>query len=225
MIRAVVFDLDDTLYPATECYEQGRLTLETFCTTHFQITRDQFNESFVKAKQIVKQQLGNTAASHNRMLYCQTLCELLSIHPLSYALKMYDMYWESAMREMVCYPFVRPLFYKLRGKNVKIGILTDLTAHIQYRKLKQLGIIDAVDAIVTSEEVGTGKPDPKMFARILEKLKIKPRETLMVGDNIVKDISGARSAGMVGYWVAKKRTDEVIKEILSYIDNFLETRG
>ena len=218
MIRAVVFDLDDTLYPATECYEQGRLALESFCTTHFQITRDQFNESFVKAKQIVKQQLGNTAASHNRMLYCQTLCELLSIHPLSYALKMYDMYWESAMREMVCYPFVRPLFHKLRGKNVKIGILTDLTAHIQYRKLKQLGIIDAVDAVVTSEEVGTEKPDPKMFVRILEKLKMKPRETLMVGDNIVKDISGSRSTGMIGYRISVEKTDEVIKEILSFIE-------
>ena len=57
---------------------------------------------------------------------------------------------------------VRDIFYELK-KRYSIGILTDLTSHIQLRKLTYFGLEDIFDAVVTSEEVGADKPNDKVF--------------------------------------------------------------
>jgi HAD superfamily hydrolase (TIGR01509 family) len=60
-------------------------------------------------------------------------------------------------------------------------------------QLRRLGLDDL--AVITSAEVGAPKPDPAVFLRALELLRVRPERALHVGDS-ESDESGARSAGM-----------------------------
>jgi FMN phosphatase YigB (HAD superfamily) len=54
----------------------------------------------------------------------------------------------------------------------------------------------------TSRELGATKPDPAFFRTAAERLGAAPAECIMVGNDPVKDIAGARAAGMRTVWLA-----------------------
>lgn len=198
MIRAVVFDLDNTIYDYEQCHKKAMTELKIVCMKQFGISEIAFEENFEYAKKIVKGRLGDTGSSHNRMLYIQSFLELIEEKPAIYALELYNVYWDTMLDNMFPFSYVVPLFRELKKREIKIAVLTDLTAHIQHRKLKKLGIAQYIDVLVTSEEAGTEKPDLKMFKLVKEKLNMESEELLMIGDSKKKDIEGAEAAGIKG---------------------------
>jgi len=52
------------------------------------------------------------------------------------------------------------------------------------------------DVIISSADVGYEKPDPRILAEALARLRTSPEETLHVGDSIDDDIEGAKAAGL-----------------------------
>lgn len=197
MIKAVIFDLDNTLYDYDYCNGIAEKILLQNISEDFDIEEDKAADLLYAAKKNVKERLGNeVAAAHNRLLYMQDVCEQKGQNPLRFAMKFYDIYWDAMLEHMEPFVYVRPLFQKLRDNKVGIGVLTDLTAHIQYRKLEKLGLIDYVDYMVTSEEAGEEKPSEKIFLLMLKKMKMSPEEVLMIGDSKDKDVDGAMHMGM-----------------------------
>lgn len=197
MIKAVVFDLDNTLYDYDHCNELAEKQLFKCISDNFGISTDEAESLLVTAKKNIKNRLGDgVAASHNRILYMQNLCEQMGKNPLKYARKFYAVYWDTMLDNMKPFGYVKPLFKDLRKDGIKIGILTDLTAYIQYRKIERLDLNDLVDCLVTSEEAGAEKPSEKMFSLMLEKMNINADEVLMVGDSKAKDVDGASNIGM-----------------------------
>lgn len=200
MIKAVIFDLDDTLYDykaleraAFECV--GELVRE-----RLGVSEEQCEEAFMRARQVTKAKLGETATSHSRMLYFQKTLEYLDIRPLYLALEMYETYWGFFLDNMLLYPGVRELLEALHEKYIRVGVCTDLLAHIQHRKLRRLGMMDDVDCLVTSEEAGVEKPAPGIFHLCLEKLRLPAEEVCFVGDNLERDVKGAMVAGLQAVW-------------------------
>lgn len=196
MIRGIIFDLDNTLYDYDLCDKMAQEALERWCCRNLHMEKMQVQDYYNRAKEIVKGRLGNVGASHNRMLYMQNFLELIGKPPVLYAMEMYDIYWDTMLEEMKSFEYVVPLFRWLKERNIKIGILTDLTAHIQHRKIKALQLAEYVDILVSSEEAGREKPDVCMFDLMLKKMQAVPRELLMVGDSLLKDVQGAEAAGM-----------------------------
>jgi putative hydrolase of the HAD superfamily len=223
MIKAVVFDLDNTVYDYNYCHEKSMKNLKKFVCDKYGISADRFNFMFDKAKTIVKEQLGNTGSSHNRMLYMQVFLELIGRKPADGALELYDEYWNTMLATMELYPYVIPLMKELRKRGIIIAVLTDLTAHIQHRKIKRLGIADYVEVMVTSEEAGQEKPSPVAFEMILKKLSekadIKPEQVLMIGDSQTKDVDGAVMGGMKGMLYRKSDANNMNGTCLRYIDD------
>ena len=86
--------------------------------------------------------------------------------------------------------------------------MSDLTAHIQYRKIQKLNIGKYIDFIVTSEESGREKPHAYPFMLALEKLKLTNKDLFMVGDSFKKDIVGALNMGIESYWLNSDRAIE-----------------
>ncbi len=191
MIKAVIFDLDNTLYDYDDCNRYAENALYKRISELFGINESDARTRLYEAKRIVKKRLGNTAASHNRLLYMQTLCELEDVNPAMYAKDLYDCYWNEILKRMVPFSYVKPLFDKLKKEGIKIAVLTDLTAHIQYRKLEKIELRQYIDVLVTSEEAGEEKPSERMFDLVLSKLDVNPEEVLMIGDSQEKDIDGA----------------------------------
>jgi putative hydrolase of the HAD superfamily len=86
----------------------------------------------------------------------------------------------------------------LRRRRWRLGILTNGPRDIQVRKIAALGIASSVDAVVFAPEVGrgVGKPDAEPFREIARQLDVPAASAVMVGDDEQCDVLGARAAGM-----------------------------
>jgi putative hydrolase of the HAD superfamily len=217
MIKAVIFDLDNTLYDYDACNVLAEKQLLEVIAAEFHVSEERAAGFLKHSKEYVKYQLGNeVASSHNRLLYMQNICEQAEKNPLQYAMKFYDTYWNTMLEHMRLYDYVRPLLKELHSKNIKVGILTDLTAHIQYRKISRLGLTTQIDYLVTSEEAGAEKPSEKMFGLMLGKMKVKPEKAIMIGDSMKKDVEGAKKIGMRSIYF--DRSENFGKKVLDFID-------
>ena len=196
-IKAVVFDLDNTLYDYDACNALAEKKLFRAIADELCVPEETAAVYLKKAKANIKEQLGSeVAASHNRLLYMQNICEQAGANPFKFAMYFYSVYWDTMLESMILFDYVNPLIEKLKSKGIKIGILTDLTAYIQYRKIEKLGIGDKIDCFVSSEEAGAEKPSGLMFDLMIKKLNVSPEEVLMIGDSEKKDIIGAKAIGM-----------------------------
>ncbi len=83
----------------------------------------------------------------------------------------------------------------------QIGIVTNNRRAEQQEKLRYLGLSDWVDALITSEEVGVLKPDPRIYQVALARLGAEAAQTVMVGDNWQADVVGALAVGIRPVWL------------------------
>ena len=77
-----------------------------------------------------------------------------------------------------------------------LSIITNGFDDVQYIKLKSCGLDRYFEHVFTSDGVGHKKPDAAIFLHALEVLKVDKSRVLMIGDNPVADIMGARNAGI-----------------------------
>jgi putative hydrolase of the HAD superfamily len=94
-------------------------------------------------------------------------------------------------------PGVRDGLDELR-RQVPIGLVSDGDPSIQGAKLRALGLADAFDVVVLSDELGRElrKPHPAPFLAALEALGVEPGTAVFVGDRPAKDVAGAIAVGM-----------------------------
>lgn len=196
MIKAVIFDIDNTLYEYAPCNDAGTEAVYEMLKKECGTERPIYDAALSDSKRVIKTFNENTASSHNRLLYFQRVSEYLNVFSPELTLRMYDCFWEAYFKKMKLFPNARNLLGKLKKNGVKIGFCTDLTAHIQFRKIIALGLSGIPDAVVTSEECGTEKPSAVMFETILGKLGVSPEDAVMVGDSSEKDIIGAKNCGI-----------------------------
>lgn len=89
----------------------------------------------------------------------------------------------------------------LRSNGVKLGLMTNGGASSQRPKIEKFGLEPYFQHILIEGEFGCGKPDPRVFATLLEALRVTTDETWAVGDNIEADVFGAMDAGIRGIWI------------------------
>jgi len=194
---AILFDTDNTLYDYGPANALAERSVEAKVQNLLGVNTDIFRSTYQQSKQQIKSQLGRTASSHSRLLYFQRVLELLGFKAqLMTALDLEQTFWRTFLANAPLFPGVMDLLDDLRYNNIPIAIVTDLTSHIQLRKLTYFNLEETFDAVVTSEEVGADKPDSRNFNLALEKLGLTTdHEIWMVGDNPETDIAGGRSIG------------------------------
>jgi putative hydrolase of the HAD superfamily len=97
---------------------------------------------------------------------------------------------------LVLYPHVNLTLMKLMKKGFKLAVLSDAPRKQAWLRLCYLNLQHAFDRVITFEDTGVRKPDPAPFKLALELLKVKPEETLMVGDWPERDMIGASNLGI-----------------------------
>lgn len=196
MIRAVIVDLDNTLYSYKPLHEEAGARVREFICRELDLAEQQYEEAYRFGREETKKGLGDTGASHNRLLYFQKALEYLGVSPIPLSLRMYEIYWGTFLEKMTLRDGAKAFMECMKKQGVRIMICTDLTAYIQHRKIEALGIAEKIDYLVTSEEAGVEKPAPEIFALCLRKLRMSPEEVCLIGDDLHKDVEGARAAGM-----------------------------
>ncbi|NUR94053.1 MAG: HAD family hydrolase [Kribbellaceae bacterium] len=96
----------------------------------------------------------------------------------------------------VAFPDARPALEVARSNGWRIGVLTNGSTKQQNAKLEAIGLAAYVDVVCTSESLGVSKPDPHAYQCVCEQLGVEPADALMVGDNLELDVRAAREAGL-----------------------------
>jgi putative hydrolase of the HAD superfamily len=223
MIKAVIFDIDNTMYDYDAAHAIAMDALTAHCTSTFSIGKEECPELCSKAQRMVEDRIGmDCAAIHNRLLRFQCILELLHIEKPSCAMTMYHVYWDNLIAAMKAEPGLKELISALHSKKIPIGVGSDMTAYIQYKKLEKLQILDEISQIVTSEEAGAEKPAPRFFQLCVEKMGCRPEECVFIGDSLKKDVKGAIENGLQGVWYHPYRKGDAAETKVPCIRSFEE---
>ncbi len=179
MIKAVVFDLDDTLYPELEFQKSGfdaiaKYLKEEHCP---EITRSKIIDTYRRNpkrcfQEIIKQ--------YKIPVQAKLLIELYKYHNPNIRL----------------FPSVQNVLEKLRKKfMLKLGLISDYDYRTQQNKFAALGIQGLFDSVIFTDTIGAPKPKSKAFQMTIDELKCLGDSIIYVGDNEQKDFIGARKNG------------------------------
>lgn len=217
IFKGVLLDFDNTLYDYNLSHKAAEFAVIDYVSRKFGVSHLAVETALNQARFKIKEKLSGTAAAHNRLLYFQNMLEILSINALKESLNLYNIYWDTFFEHMILYPEAFSFLDHI-NKKYKTCLVTDLTAHIQYRKIHKLGISDLINFIVTSEEVGNDKPHGAMFNKALEKLNLNTDEVCMIGDNFQKDILGAMSHGIKSFWLTSNTEKGLLSDQSKFND-------
>ena len=196
MIKAVVFDIDNTLYSFDRAHAYAFEALTAYAGERLGLERGEFSRMLRETEDHLKKYIGDRAAVHNRTIRFQVMLERAGLPLYPHVLEMDSLYWDTLVRMSVPSDGAREAMRTLKERGIKIGVGTDMTARMQFQKLTALGLLSYVDFLVSSEEAGAEKPDPALFARCVAKAGCESRECLFVGDSLRKDVLGAMNAGL-----------------------------
>lgn len=101
-----------------------------------------------------------------------------------------------------CYDDVFPVLRDLRRRGILLAIVSNWDSRLR-GIAKGLGLLELVDGLYISAEVGRRKPDPLLFERALAGLDVRPEEAIHVGDLPEEDVAGAQRAGVGALLMAR----------------------
>jgi len=202
-IQTFIFDLDYVLFNEDLYYFAVFEKVSDFLGLDSR-SLNLMKKTYKKNKLISKDILGDILKSLN--LYTPQLQE-----------KFYEFY-KNTYVPLSLYKDAKETLSILRKKNHKLGIITNGTLEAQKNKIKCLGIERFFDEILYAREFGKRyeKPHVKPFIEICKRLKIKPYQSVYIGDNPVIDFIGAKKVGFVTIRVLRGAYKEFKSKI--YVD-------
>jgi putative hydrolase of the HAD superfamily len=118
-----------------------------------------------------------------------------------------------ARRRLQPYPNVREVLERLR-EEFALAVVTDAQSAWARAELHQVGLSDLFDPIVVSGDHGFRKPDPRLFAIALDALGVAPQQAVYVGNDMYRDIHGARQVGMGTVMFASDQGDKEYEDVV-----------
>ncbi len=88
-----------------------------------------------------------------------------------------------------------PALTALRGCGLRLAVVSNWDCSLPHA-LRELGLTEHLDAVITSAQAGSAKPAPAIFAAALARLAVPPGEAVHVGDSLEHDVAGARASGI-----------------------------
>jgi putative hydrolase of the HAD superfamily len=185
-IKAVVFDLDDTLY-----FEPDYVISGFKAVAQYIAERHGLDEQKVLTDLMEILQREGRGRVFDHWIEGERLQDLLTPPELV------TVYWAHAPT-ISFYPDVEPTLKRLRAKGILLGIITDGNLLAQTNKVQALGVEDMVDLVICTDVRGHTywKPNPQVFIDALGSLNVRPTESVYVGNDPRKDFSGPEQIGM-----------------------------
>jgi len=90
-----------------------------------------------------------------------------------------------------------PAVHRVRATGLHVGLLTDIDEKFVRLLLEAVHLAPLLDSVTTSEAVGVGKPNPRIFQAALARAGCAPAEAVLVGDSRTRDVAGAKGVGIL----------------------------
>ncbi len=203
--KHLFFDLDRTLYDFDAnnrqtlkilfeefgLMEKGVSNLDRFMEVYWPINMELW-ESYRK-KTISREHL-------NLKRFADTL-RVLGVNG-DIAKRFSEDYLELSPKQTLVVPGAHEILEYL-SKKYSLYILTNGFEDIQFKKMERCNLNQYFDEVITSEQAGAQKPDSQIFKHAFKLTGAKPETSLMIGDDPVSDILGAKNQGMDQVWLGR----------------------
>lgn len=194
-LRAVLFDIDDTLFPTTKFAGRARRRAVD-AMVHAGLDVDP-EAAYAELEEVVREFSSNYGHHFDKLVLRLGARLKPGVHPAIVIASGICAY-HAAKEHIRPYPDAVRALAALSTSGLQRGVVTNGLTVKQAEKLVRLGLERAFspNAIFISEELGVAKPHPKIFSIACESLGIRPAEALYVGDHPAKDIDPAHEAGL-----------------------------
>lgn len=201
MIKAVVFDLDDTLISEKEYIRSG----------FRQVSKKIAEKNFLDKENVYELML-DTFNEDSKNVFNRVLDKLNIQYEIEDIKELINFY-RGHMPDIKLYEDAKYILDTLKAKGIKLGMITDGYKITQRNKLEALNIGDYFEYIVVTDELGREfwKPHQKPYEIIKEKLGLEYENMVYVGDNVSKDFVTANKLGMNTIFI--NREDSVYSRI------------
>lgn len=198
--RAIIFDLDDTLFDDAGCTLAG---LNALAARHPVLAALPQAELFSRHAALLAALEGEVYAGRLSVEACRVrrlgqLLEEVGVVEVDgeAAAQLYHAVSRTHYRPL---PGALELVQALQARGVRLAVLTNYPRAVQTAKLAACGLTPYLTAAVTTSDAPP-KPDPASYRAACSALGVQPQEAAMLGDHWHNDVAGAVSAGLRAVW-------------------------
>jgi len=209
MIRAIGFDLDNTLFDHREAATIGlELLMKEKKWTY--VGNESVGKTWHRLEDLYFAQYvagTMTLMEHRRARMRGFLVSTDAQIEESKLDELWDDYLVHYSNSWVAYSDVRPTLEQLKATGYKMAVLTNGQQAQQEAKLSAMGLNDLFEAVLAIGTVDALKPDQRAFTHLCRVLECEPNEVLFVGDDIEYDVIASINAGLRGVWLNRNGLD------------------
>lgn len=195
-LRAVIFDLDDTLVDQASA---ARAASIAWGRTHGLVGSNEelaAHWSTIATPHYNRYQLRELTFAEQRRARVREFLPHLDLAADEAADEAFRGYLDRYEAGWTCFPDAVPTLRRVREAGLVAAILTNGDHTHQQLKLDLVGLDREVDAMFSSDQFPQGKPDPRAFLGTCSALGVEPGQALMVGDSVLHDLQGGLDAGL-----------------------------
>jgi len=195
-VRAVAFDLDNTLWDVGPVIERAEQRLHEWLTEHCPRIPERLS---IGAMRAARESLAREEP-HNAHDFTYLRMASLARHAREcgydeeIAQRAFEVFF-AARNDLELFPDVRPALERLHSR-FPLATLSNGNADLARIGLREFFVLS-----LNARQIGVGKPHPRCFERLATDLRLEPAEILYVGDDPVLDVEAARAAGLPSAWV------------------------
>ena len=195
-VRAVAFDLDNTLWDIAPVIERAEARLHEWLHEH--CPRIPANVSLADMRAAREALAREEPHNAHDFTYLRVTALARHARECGYeeevAHRAFEVFF-AARNELDLFADVRPALERLRSRYL-LATFSNGNAD-----LARVGLAEFFALSLNARQIGVGKPHPLCFERIAEGLRVAPREIVYVGDDPLLDVEASRAAGLRGAWV------------------------
>jgi len=203
-LRAVLFDIDDTLYSTTEFADLARSnSVSAMLKLGLKLGHD---EVMRELREVIAEFSSNYEGHFDKLLLRLSPATYEGVNPAMLVAGAVIAYHETKARQLQPLPDVLNALQKLSRTEVILGVITMGPQVKQAEKILRLGLMDYLDpsAIFISDQIGIGKPNVKLYRKACRHMNIWPLEAMYVGDNAPNDVDPPNQLGMATVLVKRE---------------------